>query len=251
MAAAVIGWAGLTVASCGPSVADFLDEKRFDAEQKLAKVAEVRELLAKTEPIKTEGLTDPGEPIRICDLLYQPFGAQSCNTWIIDAAQLNDAGRFRDRREVSFGDASWLVVATALLTTGRNPPTSVAPEGEEPAGVGMRIEGVFRWLGDIRFLFVVRTREVLRPTIEAGGKAYKAGHFKGEVLLYDLAGASYLGGALFEYRMSGTASVQMRKGANSSPDLDLQFARGARQAVVNRIAQYVTLTEGAESKGRR
>ena len=248
---ALVGLLADAVVGCSPSVSDYLADKRFDAERKLAKVDGVREILAKTPPIESEGITDPGAPVRICDLLYQPFGPAPCNSWVIGAEQLADATRFRDRHELSFGDASWLVVATTLLANGRNPPTSVTPNGEEPAGIGMRIEAVFRWLSDIRFLFVVRTRESVKPTLQNGGKAYKAGHFKGEVLLFDLAEPGYLGGALFEHQMSGTASVKVDKGADSSPDLDLLFAKGVRQAVVNRIAAYMPLTEGPEGKAGR
>lgn len=241
----------VALAGCGPSPRDFLADKRFNAEQKLAKVAEARALLAKTEPIKTDALTDPGTPVRICDLLFPPFGPERCNAWVIDAAEFNDPMHFPEPKPyLSFGDTSWLVISSSLLATGRYPPSKVFPDGPEPDGVGARLDGVFRWLGDVRFLFVVRTLELTKPTIEAG-KGYKAGKFRGEVLFFDLDGPSYLGGSACSYTMSGKISVHVEKGANQSPELDAQFTKAVRQEVVKCIAQFMTLTEAKEPTPRR
>lgn len=222
----------LALGACGETVADYIAKHRAASEDQLARVAKVR-ALSKSEP-KNEWPTmrDPGH-LAVCDLVIAPYREGACDTWVIDQAQLDAPEAFLDPAPlVSYGQADWLVMTNALLSTGRFPPNKAYPSGDEADRLTRPIIYAFEWLAKVRYVIVVRTDELVAPKLAPDQKSYEPGKFVGEAILYELAPeVRSLGTAPFSYAMTGELKVRMRGGIIHAAQINKAFADGVRDSL--------------------
>ncbi|MBL8784646.1 MAG: hypothetical protein JNJ59_07105 [Deltaproteobacteria bacterium] len=233
-------------AACGPSLDDFVAERRESARAVLKQVEAIATMARQAPPISDFGaLSDPG-PMAICDLLVGAHREAGCDTWVIDQPQLDSPGRFLDPEPVvRFGLADWLVLTTSLVETGRLPPNASYPEGAIESRITLSIGHAFSWLQTVRYVIVVRPGKVEVPALAADQKSYKAGSYTGDAMVFALGATRprLLGAVPFSYKMGGDVKLKMWRGELHQKQLDRVYAQGVREALVAELAESLRQLE--------
>lgn len=232
------------LAGCGESVADYVAARRDNAKAQLARVAKVAELAHIVPANDWPTMKDPGR-LAICDLVIPPHREAGCDTWVIEQAQLDQPKSYLSPKPlVSYGLADWLVLTTSLLETGRFPPNESYPEGAEADRLTRPIIYAFGWIEQVRYVIVVRQKELTPPKLADDQKSYTPGSYSGEAILFELMPEpKSLGSVPFEYAMTGDLKVRMRGGVIHIQQIEKGFADGVRQELASALVARLSNLE--------
>jgi hypothetical protein len=209
----------VALGACKPSVVEKYKP------QALPKVTALQALAAKPlPPLAADTLRSPGAPLRESGMIAPPgntaiYGVELLAT---PSADVNRTNAFD----------SEFALRDAIAWVGGRPVEKYTPQ----ASVVEHLEA----LASLRYVFVVRPVEYVRPVVE--GASFRPGAFRGEAHLFDLDG-TYYGGVRFAAASSSkvdfTKWVDKQSGAERSSDVtasvDYDLKSHAWQAFVDAV----------------
>lgn len=228
----------LLIAACGESANDVVAKNKATIQAQVSRLSALAGDVASRAPVTADKLEVPGslklgfrfgEPGFNTAVAYPGFLEDSCNGKELHWFEEGRKPGHETRVSVPPLDSAgiWLTPLTCILAKG---------EGEYPPKPE-HIKLTLAYLADIKFVLVPRLKFV-RPVyeIDPDGKVrkFRSGSIAGDVLLYDLSSAKYLGGFSIEARNEDT--VKAPKSADVYNTLQLNLIRQAENAIKAKLA---------------
>jgi hypothetical protein len=234
----------LLIAGCGDSAKDVVAKNKAAIQAQVSRLAALAGDVGSRAPVTADKLEVPGglklnfrfgEPGFNTVVAYPGFLEDSC-----DGKELHwfEEGRARSHETRVFAPpldsaGAWLTPLTCILAKG---------EGEYPPKLE-HIKLTLGYLAEVKFVLVPRLKFV-RPVyeIDPDGKVrrFRSGTITGDVLLYDLASAKYLGG--FTIAAQNEDTVKARKSDDLFNTLQINLIRQAGDAIKAKLAALAPQT---------
>ncbi|GMV16140.1 MAG: hypothetical protein HS104_31620 [Polyangiaceae bacterium] len=232
-------WGWLFVAGCGPYVDEVVKQRGPAVEQRLALVRGVSEELARTP------LLDKDEPADVKASFNMksgyPDAANAVLVYAEDLRELDELGLVYARVD----GTKILNTCSAFVHTERYPWDPLHPDDAPLSGTGYTANKHFDVCEKLDFLFVLRTRAFVRPSIgrDAGGRQEFDGGFVGaDLLVFDLAQKKKLGGL----RVQAESAEKLEGATAFEVEFDLQWnLQQALQAALKQHMPNVTVLGGS------
>lgn len=202
------------------------------ARENLTKIPALAEV-AKNAPAVDESATQALASVTGLKLRYQ-----DSNALLIHLEELENP-TLRRQLSIRLNNRSPAVdLAHALQIVKQEPETKLEASYDVGLNAESNMNSVWQRMGELKYVLVVRTLELKTPEL-AGDKTFVAGNWKGEILLFELAGKKLLGGFIVE--AINHATVETRTGRdqeNLAADLKLT-ARGNLVAAIRKLVPGV------------
>ncbi|MCC6898326.1 MAG: hypothetical protein IT377_05090 [Polyangiaceae bacterium] len=201
---------------CGPYVDEVVKARGPRVEQKLAAVKAVGEELQKTP------LLDKDEPANVKASFQMTSGtptpANAALVYTEDLRDLDELGLVYAR----VSGTNLVNTCSAFVHTERHPWDPLHPEAAPASGTGFTATKHFDVCEKLDFLFVLRTRAFVRPSVGRAGSSrseFDGGWVDADLLVFDLAAKKKVGGL----RVQAESSEQLEGGSAFEVEFDLQW----------------------------
>lgn len=232
-------WGWLFVAGCGPYVDEVVRERGPAVERRLALVRGVSEELARTPLLEGDEPADVKTSLNF-ESSY-PAPANAVLVYAEDLRDLDELGLVYARVD----GTKILNTCSAFVHTERYPWDPLHPDDPPLSGTGYAATRHFDVCEKLDFLFVLRTRAFVRPSIgrDAGGRReFDGGFVSADLLVFDLARAKKLGGL----RVQAESAEKLEGATAFEVEFDLQWnLQQALRAALKQHMPNVTVLGGS------